>query len=243
MNNACTTLNNLFKIDFSKLPESTLQHLDNTEIIRHLRQAVEEKTKGLDWQSVRQEFIQQLEPLLDIRLQAILVDTWQTLEQVKTAIKIQREGGNKNTVIKLAAHNICSTHTPSLVINYHDQEFIIQLFVAIDLDIEDLTLKLHNGKITKILTGFAKGKGIIQYQNITLRESEILQFSLASNVQSKALPPPVVSNPKENKQPAYAGIEDDKVIAKAKWAPLSNTLQFIIGIAIALVAVYIFWQF
>jgi len=244
MSNACTTLNDLFSIDFGNLPESILQHLEDTEEIRRLRKAVEDDdVKGIEWEICRKEFIQQLESLLEIKLQTILIEAWQTLDQVKDVVQEQLEKkDDSHLVIKLAEHNIRSTHTPNLTIHFNDQDFIIQIFIAIDLDIEGLTLKINKGKIKKILTGYASGKGLIQYQNITLCEPEILQFALASLVQTKVLPPLLPEKNTPSPQQAYAGIESDRVIAKKRREPLSNGLQFIIGVAIALLAVYVFWQ-
>ncbi|MCK5725334.1 MAG: hypothetical protein KAH22_00760 [Thiotrichaceae bacterium] len=232
MSDTDLTLNDLFDINFTHLPEATLYSLDMTAEMHRLHYAVKAALPHDRWHNIRKNFLQELAPLLDISLKRILLETWQSLESVKAIFEEQNKGDQGSTVIKLMKHNLRSSHCPRLAIQFNQQDFELQLFIAIDLDIEDLSLKIDRGEIIEILTGCAKGKGIIQYQNITLNETDVLPLSLVGDMPKRLVIPPNIPN-----------IQSQKSTHQRARKGLSNVVQFIIGITIALVAVYLFWVY
>jgi hypothetical protein len=172
---------------------------------------------------------------------------------------------NKVAIVNLDEHEVKSTHSPCLSINIGDKTHLLRSFIGVTLYLQNVALKIQRGEITEILSGDLSGKGFMQYQNATLIEKDFLEFSISGltkstpdSATSLEKKPPVVNltnnNPLNQQrsidQPASMQASQDpslnsshiNVSPQKKASTSTNMLQFLIGISLALLAVFLFWQ-
>lgn len=233
----------LYKADFKHLSETVIRDLEATEEIQQLRSDIKAQIPGSNWTLIRLELLIELEKLLDIKLMPILVESWKTHQDVSREINAQQTSdSDEKTIVNLADHEIRSSHSPSLTITIGDNEHPMRTFIGITLNLSQVSLLIQQGEIRKILSGTVKGTGFMQYQNATLVEKDFLAFDITGAISEENASSVI---PHENKQPSSHSLTRDsqQTTSSPKASASSNMLQFIIGISIALLAVYLFWQF
>ena len=250
----------LYKADFKHLSETVIRDLEATEEIQQLRRDIKKQVPGSNWTLIRLELLIELEKLLDIKFQPILIESWKTHQDVSREIAAQEQSDDDvRAIVNLEEHEIRSSHSPSLNITIGESIYPMRTFIGITLQLSDVSLLIQQGKITKILSGTVKGKGFMQYQNATLIEKDFLDFDITGKVINDdattvaTMTDDVFTQPIETDKPQIgSNTEPSTVLASeslSQSAPQrptsvsSNMLQFIIGISIALIAVYLFWQF
>ncbi len=249
-------LQELYKTDFSCLPETVIRDLEATEEVQQLRRDIKDKISAGSWQKARSVLLQELQKLLDIKLQPILIESWKTHQDVEREIKAQQDSGSSElAIVTLQDHEIRSTHYPTLTVQLTGGiVHSLRCFIGITLLLKDVSLIIQQGEIREALSGTASGHGFIQYQNATLVEKDFLNFDISGaytepepaspnapdpvDVSEKVLPdkPQTLEPEMSASQIASSGKAESKGLS-------SNMIQFIIGISIALIAVYLFWQF
>ncbi|MEE9351362.1 MAG: hypothetical protein V3U78_03790 [Thiotrichaceae bacterium] len=245
-------LQDLYKADFKHLPEVVIRDLEATEEIQQLRRDIKEKVPGSNWTHIRAEVLLEMQQLLDIKLQPILVESWKTHQDVDREIYIQNKTvSDEKAIVSLSDHEIRSTHSPRLNIKIGDTKHPMRTFIAITLNLRDVSLVIQHGEIKEILTGTVKGKGFMQYQNATLIEKEFLGFDIAGKIDASTTTDNVVAEPLTTIQadtpqgitPVPTPQVTPRQESTSATSPTSNMVQFIIGVSIALIAVFLFWQF
>ena len=239
-------LKQLFKADFRHVPASTIRDFEATEEIQQLRLSIKSEIPNSQWEVIRTELFTQTESLLDIDLHSILVKSWKTHQDVRREVLFQQESKNTNAaVITLADHEIRTTHSPSLVTQINSHNTInLRFFIGIVLHLKGVSLKIQNGEIKEILSGKVSGNGFMQYQNATLIEKDFLGFDISHTVDNSKLN---LDKPPEE-DTAYGGVTSQySTISTKKQTQAGsfqrNIVQFIVGISLAMLAVFIFWQF
>ncbi len=242
-------LQSLYKADFSQLPETVIRDLESTEEVQQLRRDIKTLVPGSNWSTLRARLLTELEQLLDIELSPILVASWQTHQDVEREIRAQKgSGGEEIAIVNLEDHEIRSTHSPQLIISIADRTHTLRSFIGITLNMRGVALLIQQGEIREILSGTVKGHGFMQYQNATLIERDFLDFDISGKLGTSS---DMTATSNEQKHPRIpvpeqpALPEPEPVPAPQQQASSlsSNMLQFVLGISIALIAVYLFWQF
>lgn len=254
-------LQELYKADFSNLPETVLRDLEATDEVRQLRQDIKTHVSAGSWPQTRSVLLKQLQGLLDIPLKPILIESWKTHQDVEREIQAQQDSGDTAlAMVTLEDHEIRSSHMPAVTVKVRDNIHTLRCFIGITLQLKDVSLTLQQGEIREVLSGTARGHGFIQYQNATLLEKDFLDFDLSGNyttADEPQSPPPLPlgdsqANKKEPEQstgspaqPVTTTQADTSRSTKQSSPSLlsSSMIQFLIGISIALIAVFIFWQF
>lgn len=249
-NNFHTNLHTLYNADFRHLSETILRNLETTEEIQQLRQTVKANIPGSNWSLLRSEILAQTQQLLEIDLYPILITSWESHQDVARemgTLKRLLKADPKNdttTIVDLDEHEIKSTYSPSLSIRIGEKIHLLRSFIAVTFNLKGVSLKIQRGEITKILSGDLSGKGFMQYQNATLIEKDFLTFSLTGLTASPAIEPitqdsPVVTlthnNPQNSNQPILTS-------PPQKTSASTNMIQFFLGISLALLAIFLFWQ-
>ncbi len=250
-------LQTLYKANFSHLPETAIRDLEATEEIQLLRSDIKAQIPGSNWTNIRVEILKEMQLLLDIKLQPIFIESWQTHQDVIREINVQKQSATDEiSILNLSDHEIRSTHSPSLNITIAETVHPMRAFIGITLMLRDVSLIVQHGKIKEILSGTVNGKGFMQYQNATLIEKEFLDFDIAGKIadeitKDSSVPIPelpteanTLSSPSTDQPPVPQKNQPhlDKDSERKKSALSSNMIQFIIGVSIALIAVYLFWQ-
>ena len=247
----------LYKANFSHFPETVIRDLEATEEIQRLRKEIKAKIPGSNWTLIRAEILLEMQQLLDIPLQPILTESWKTHQDVSREIDAQKisdaDDPCDSSIVNLADHEIRSTHSPSLYIRIADSVHPLRLFIGITLELRNVALRLQEGDIKEILSGTVSGKGFMQYQNATLTEKDFLDFDIAGKITSAKAPnietqtdphPNPIKTTHIDESDIDQLIETPSIKEEKKSLSFSSKLiQFIVGISIALTAVYLFWQF
>ncbi len=257
-------LQTLYKTDFRHLSETVIRDLEATEEIQLLRSDIKTQIPGSNWTNIRIEILQEMQQLLDIELQPILVESWKTHQDVVREISAQKQSTTDEiSILHLPVHEIRSTHSPSLNITIAETVHPMKTFIGVTLILRDVSLSVQHGEIKEILSGMVKGKGFMQYQNATLIEKEFLDFDITSKIvrnvagnmikdSTASIPGLPTQSNTESRPPIDPSPKQSTVIPKNQQhtaqeekasSPPSNMIQFIIGVSIALLAVYLFWQF
>lgn len=250
--NKLTTLTELFKPNFNKLSAKTLIELESTEELRQLRDQIHRELPKGNWEIIRSELLRQVATLLDIDVQPILVESWKTHQDVEREINKQRATEDTEThIIILDDHDIRSSHTPNLELQIGNKlTGHLRVFIGVVFNLSNVSLKIENGEITEILSGNIKGHGFMQYQNVTLIEKDFLGFDISGSIQpvddAVAEGLPDLNSPSTDLGEAQISVAPITTHAETKPRPedtvRSNMVQFSLGILLALLAVFLFWQ-
>ncbi len=241
-------LKQLFKADFRHVSASTIRDFEATEEIQQLRQSIKSEIPNSQWEVIRTELFTQTEHLLDIDLHSILVKSWKTHQDVRRETLLQQESKSTNAaIVILADHEIRTTHSPSLTTQINTHSTInLRFFIGIVLHLKGVSLKIQNGEIKEILSGKVSGNGFMQYQNATLIEKDFLGFDISHTIDNSKLD--LESHSEDDShykemtsQSTTAAGNKDKQAHTGSFQ--RNIVQFIVGISLAMLAVFIFWQF
>jgi len=234
----------LYKADFKHLAEAVIRDFEATEEIQQLRRDIKTHIPGSNWTIIRLELLIEMQKLLDIELLPILIDSWKTHQDVIREIEAQEKSSDdtppQKAIVCLNDHEIRSSHSPSLDITIEEKVLPIRTFIGMTLELSDVSLLIQQGEIKEILSGTVKGKGFMQYQNATLIEKDFLAFDITGGTTQEL---PLENNQQEHKSSPQTPQSTRPQPAHKSPSASSNMLQFIVGISIALVAVYLFWQF
>lgn len=246
---------NLFETDFRLLPEKVIRDFEATEEVQKLRRDIKHKVPHANWTTIREELLKELQKLLDLKLQPIFVESWKSHQDVVREIDHQlEEQSNESALVSLTDHEIRSSHSPSLLVQIEDTTHPLRTFIGLSFNLSDVTLKIQHGEIQEIISGTANGSGFFQYQNATLIEQDFLNFSIADRIKNtrtrnsdneEALTPEDLHSTDASDQESNK-LDTDEPAEQAASSPVSlktNMIQFIIGVSIALIAVFLFWQF
>lgn len=175
------------------------------------------------------------------------------------------------SIVVLDAHEIRSTHSPTLSTKVGQSDTInLRFFIGVVLQLNNVSLKIQQGEIKTILAGVMSGCGFMQYQNATLIEKDFLRFKLAGDItyvidkinnkmvgeirgEKKNKVPKMISPPIATPQPQQARQKipstntvdittENRYEEKPSSTLQKNLIQFILGVLLAIVALFIFWQ-
>jgi hypothetical protein len=260
-------LKELFVPDFNSLSATTIRDFEAADEIQQLHQTIRKEIPKGNWEAIRKEIFRQMIDLLDIPLPPVFLDAWQQQQEVRRELIRQQDkmlldadgGENANNsdisaVISLTDHEIRTTHSPSLTLKMGNHETgetpvaigKIRLFIGVKFHLQDVTLKIENGKITEVLSGQATGHGVMQYQNATLLEQEFLKFDLPQKLQPEK---------HETQEERDSTTQKEHIMPMEEFAPLppnqpektthspmrANLMQFLLGLGVALLATMLFW--
>lgn len=250
-----TNLHNLFETDFRHLPEKVIRDFEATEEVQLLRREIKEKIPQANWSTMREELLSELQKLLDIKLQPIWIESWKSHQDVSREINMQLDSESGETaILALSDHEIRSSHSPSLLVQIKDRTYPLRAFVGLTFNLSNVSLKIQHGEIQQIISGAVNGSGFLQYQNATLIEQEFLDFDISGKIGEKTQKAVAGRRPiatqeatAEQAPPALqsassAQTADEPVFEETENSLKTNMVQFIIGVSIALVAVFLFWQ-
>ncbi|CAA6828688.1 MAG: Unknown protein [uncultured Thiotrichaceae bacterium] len=257
--NKLTTLTELFKPDFKKLPAKTLIELESTEEFRQLREQIHQELPKGNWEIIRSELLRQVATLFDIKTQPILLESWKTHQDVEREINKQRTNNDSEMhIISLDDHDIRSSHTPNLELQIGDKlTGHLRVFIGVVFNLKNISLKIQHGDIQEVLSGNMQGHGFMQYQNATLIEKDFLACDISGIIEPVDNTPSVnhtensTSAPGLSQEPATVGETQVTVAPIKTHSPpppkpedivRSNMMQFAFGILLALFAVFLFWQ-
>ncbi len=265
------TIKSLLNADFTQLSASSMRDFESTDNIQHLRRSLQENVPDHQWEIIRQQVLSQAEQLLDIPLHPILVKSWRTHDAVKREIEQQQanSANHEESIVVLDSHEIRSTHSPTLVTTVGKNKTIpLRFFIGVVLQLKHVSIKIQQGEITAILAGVMSGNGFMQHQNITLLEADFLQIKLAGEISYTAnttkmdshttqdmadehIAAPVADITTRTMSTVTNDRVDDHAIEittenRQEKQPVGafkrNITQFILGILVAVIALFIFWQ-
>lgn len=265
------TIKLLLNADFTQLSASSMRDFESTDNIQQLRRSLQENVPDHQWDIIRQQVLTQAEQLLDIPLQPILVKSWRAHDAVKREIERQQanNANHEESIVVLDSHEIRSTHSPTLVTTVGKNNTIhLRFFIGVVLQLRHVSIKIQQGEVTTILAGVMSGNGFMQHQNITLIEADFLQIKLAGEVSYKTdtvdnaiaapiadiaaaaaerkpeplLPTSKTTNDNSVDDNTVEITTENRYEKKPASAFKRNITQFILGVLLALIALFIFWQ-
>lgn len=180
-----TTIKSLLNSDFIPLPPHSIRDFEKTDNVQQLRQLLQKNMPDHQWNIVRNEILEQISLLLDIPLHPILVKSWHNHLAVKREVEQQyaNPDNHEESIVVLDAHEIRSTHSPTLATHVGQGESIdLRFFIGVVLQLKNISLKIQQGEITAVLAGVMSGCGFMQYQNATLLEKDFNDFKLAGAI-------------------------------------------------------------
>ncbi len=183
MNTAPLTLNQFFSFKNKELPPDQLSAFESGGEVAAVKELVLKQTKGVGWGVIRGEIFEKVEYLLEISIPDILVAAWNKYRILLKYLDRKKYPSNESFLVPLAEHTITSEHHPYLEVRVNDLPVgKIGFKISVDLTLEEIILKIQDGKITEIFTGTCKGKGTIMCGDLLILKEETHSFALPGSI-------------------------------------------------------------
>ncbi len=161
------------------IPREWPQELESGTAIADLKEKVRTGTHGVQWPAAFDEIKNNVEPLLDMEIPAIMSAAWNKYRLLSKYLDQDKYPPDKTVMLPLAEHTVKSEHRPAIEIYFNDHLVgKVNFLVTVSLVLEGLILKIRNGRIMEILTGSCTGKGTIYCENCLLVERATAPFAL-----------------------------------------------------------------
>jgi len=174
-----TDLKTLLRPNLHRLSYSQQKQFDAEPKIAQIRRYLQQHAPKNNWDSFRTEILTQFENLLAIPLRPILIRSWDQHQDIQQISLSKSRGCSKNNMLPLATHTLCSQQHPSLVMQVEQNKNIsLPLSIVLELSLSNVILKLHHGKVERIVSGICQGSGHIKYGDTLLVQREFMGFRL-----------------------------------------------------------------
>lgn len=243
------TLNHLVNTSSDPFSGPVVEAFIAADTLTELRRSIQHRLPALDWEAVQKQILNQVETLLDKPLWDILYPAWEEHDDVKKFIHEQSfdEDGVLGIAV-LTDHELRSSYAPTIDINLNgDSQGVLCFFLGVKLDLIDITLKINKGKIEEVLSGTINGHIILQHQNATFIDQSFINKNIAD------LKHPI-KHASVDQILGASDFGDNSISVKLPSKPTyhrpktteynnkkSNIIQFLLGIAISLMAIFLFW--
>jgi len=183
------TLRNLFGFD-----ESTLTSEQFGSWVRFQDRLLEE-TKSIKWTTTMPDLLPSVTELFDIPIVDVLLAAWKKADVLNAEVEATRKSPAETSFLSLSRHTVSSEFHPAIDVRIPGKTIKSIMFTArLSLTLEDVTLRVQNGRITHINGGRFGGKGSIHYGDLCLAAREFaaqklpLAMPVEGNVSGGATP-------------------------------------------------------
>ena len=166
MTATATTLRALFADPDPQLKdESSAKH-------RTLSQSIKQELKGVEWVASQSDLIAKVAELLDIELPPLLIQFWQTAEEIEAALNESAKTPDKKTELSLAEHTIEGTLHPAIEVWIGPDgslgKYRLKFTVELHCELTGVRLIIKSGVILAIELGTCDVKGELKYGDLVL---------------------------------------------------------------------------
>lgn len=171
------TLNDLF--NDKNLPEAKSLELEAQSKCIALKEKLEKKKSGIQWNIVTKEIVALSPELLNIQLQDILKSAWAKYDKISEYLVKGKFDPEEIFLIPLVEHTIISEHSPKIEVKFNEAVIEeIKFQVYIELLLKGLILKIKDGEIEGVKAGSCQCKGSFSCENVQLFECKSEEFIL-----------------------------------------------------------------
>lgn len=182
MNNAATTLQDVFKAGHIQIDEQIRDRLSNHRELSLLKQSIVQDLSNEHWQNTITALLETMADCLDLDISEIFINAWSKYDDLTHYMESLAQDANSTVLIPLAEHTIQSRHHPSIELLLNSKSIgKIDLTVEISAKLRGFTLKLQDGKIKAILTGSCQIGGAIYLEDLQIAEVESREMALPGN--------------------------------------------------------------
>ncbi len=183
MENQLQTLNHFFSFNATGLPRRPLQALEAGEKMSEIRERIARDSGSVSWPVAFSELVNKIGDVLDIRLTDILCSAWHKYREIRKYADSTAYPPGETFLVPLAKHTVNSVHRPSIEILVDDCPVaVVDVAVEISLTLEGAVLKISDGKIKGITTGYCTGSGIITCEGFTVLEKKTEPWNLPGSI-------------------------------------------------------------
>lgn len=236
-------IRDLIESDFNQLPQNVITDFSSTDTIEVVKQKVKNLAPDAEWGVIESQLLSQIESLLNKPILDVLQDAWKDNHEVNALMSNGDELEQSQTGISLLSdHEIKSTYNPTLDVNLNGEAIgQLRFFLGIKLDLEDVSVKVSDDGVLEVLSGKADGQIVLQHQNATFVDQAFQDSNLAELQGRLAQIEQQVMSDSEIVESQSQQSEVDVVKASKKGRSKSNFMQFMLGIGISLMALFLFW--
>ena len=179
MQNSDITLSDIFQAE--TIVEEKLAELSSGEQFETFKQQLSEETQGLSlpapaYKQLLEKILKQVNQLLNIEIKEIFRKAWKENKELKDDLQGEDSQEKKSkgisTDINLLKHSIVSKHKPHLKMKIGDQLDLGELSfdVKVEFIMTGVTLKVKDGKVSKINVDSCSAKGEVKWGVIKILE-------------------------------------------------------------------------
>jgi hypothetical protein len=149
---------------------------------------------GLDLAGLGAAIKEKIEEIFDVSLSEILRGAWLDYQQIRDCADPEKHPADETIRLKLATHEIKSTHRPELEIRIGDLPPLkIRFEIELGLTLSGPLLIIRGAKIREVDVSTCQARGTVTCNGVTLLERETREIRLLGRIslgEGIAIPPP-----------------------------------------------------
>jgi hypothetical protein len=177
------TLLNLFELEPGKGAGAIGEKVANAKKSGELKQALEKKSSLIRWDAVKDVLAEKTVEALDIPAVTFLFPAWKKYEEIMEFGDPNKHPPKDTYLVALAEHTMKSDHHPYLQVSYKGYQFPkIEFTLSLELTVQGIVMRIHDGKIKEIKEGTLKGKGKLLLENEVIIDKAIGSVDLPTKI-------------------------------------------------------------